>query len=265
MNVDANDAYRKMMKEVLTRNNFHYDDYDRILEEKEVLQLNNHFKTKKRTLNSQRIHSIIDYETNRFLVLSKWASTIIALRSTLNSCPKFNIKIPTAPNFDAANCWMYTSNNWMSTIVPSQFPVLTNLTVDKVYKFLLLQRKTNSLDAINDFISIERMSINKDLPYQSFIYQEKYSEAKQIIDNNISTDLDMNYPFVSSYAKLRDISLIDAAKDIVFQYKNIIYRNCESEEIRIKYSRLIIEETDLDKFPIIMDEFNKESQVYANL
>jgi hypothetical protein len=100
---------------------------------------------------------------------------------------------------------------------------------------------------------------------QARIYQSKFYEARQIIDNNIQDDEFMKYPYVTGYAKLENISLQEAANLII--NKNMILESglSESELLRIKTKKAILNCSSLPEVQDVYNKFTTELTKYGEL
>jgi hypothetical protein len=73
----------------------------------------------------------------------------------------------------------------------------------------------------------------------------------------------MEYPFVTGYAKTKDISLTQSAKEIVLQYQIQSGFLSETESIRIKYTNIIRKEQDIKRLITILEDFQTESYRFS--
>jgi len=260
MHINESDIYRKTVDAVLRRHNIIINDYDEYQSPSKILEITSKLSAKPKQINSSRIHALLDVETNRLFCVSTKSSTIICLKKTLNSWSRFNMGTSAFPaKFDASTCWMHVQQKYSLQMQKS----MEELSADRVYKFLLTEHRCQYLDDMHSFINNKRICLNKDLAFQASIYQEKYNQAKEVISLNINEDKELDYPYVSTYANLMKCSLVDAASDIIFQYKSNMYKNCDLERIRLEYSDYIMTENDIDNFKVIMNDFTKETQIYA--
>ena len=262
MHIDDQDHYRKTVDSVMRKNNIVIENYDEYLLPSKVSEIVTKLSPKRKEINTKKVHALLDVETNRIFCVSTKASTIIALKKTLNSWTRFNMATTSFPiKFDASTCWMYVQQKYSLNMDKN----VQELSADRVYKFLLTEYRCQYLDEIHSFISNKRISFNKDLAYQSIIYQEKYNQAKEIISLDLLEDKELDYPYVTTYATIMNCSLIDAARDIVFQYKSNMYKNADLERVRLEYCRNIMMENDISLYPSIMNNFYKELEIYANI
>lgn len=140
-----------------------------------------------------------------------------------------------------AECWKLKLNN-NKTLWEEN---LKFYSTDELYELMLANQKVACLDALHDKIEYSRARTIKSFLAQDFIYHSKYIEAKEILEKNIEEDTLWEFPFTTSYAKLKNISLQESAKLIKLQYEFQAYEFAESENLRLKYKKLIIEETDI--------------------
>jgi len=135
--------------------------------------------------------------------------------------------------------------------------------IDELHELILINQKSALLDEIHMKIDYYRSTGGKSLYAQEMIYFSKYKEAKEIIENNIVVDTMMKYPFTSGYSEIMDITLQDAARQIIFQHENECAMLSGTENMRIRYTNIIRNETDITKLQYILENFNKEHVVYS--
>jgi hypothetical protein len=134
---------------------------------------------------------------------------------------------------------------------------------DVLHELILLNQKSALLDEIHMKIDYYRSTGSKFLYGQEQIYFFKYIEAKEIIENNIVVDTMMKYPFTTGYCEIMDISLQEAAKQIMFQHENECAMLSGTENLRIRYTNIVRNETDITKLQSILENFNKEHILYS--
>ena len=125
--------------------------------------------------------------------------------------------------------------------------------------------KGAALDTMNGNINHYRRTVLNAIVYQDVIYDLKYREAKEIVEKNIDSDEDNNWPFVSDYAKIMNIDLQTASKEIVLQHKFFKSFLLNTERLRIKFKKIIQDCSDITKIKSIVSQFKAESIVYAKL
>lgn len=132
---------------------------------------------------------------------------------------------------------------------------------EELYTLVLNNQKCFLLDNINRKVDFLRKYNTSDLCYQELIYKTKYVEAKEILENNITEDVFMNYSYTSGYAELLNISLQESAKQIVIQYESQNGFMLETENMRIRYTNIVRKENDISKLNSIHQEFLKENDI----
>ena len=80
---------------------------------------------------------------------------------------------------------------------------------------------------------------------QDTIYILKYLEAKEIISKNITEDQFMEYPFIKGYSQLKNLSIEEAAKEVLLNYEIESGFLAESENLRMKYTDIVRKEKDI--------------------
>jgi hypothetical protein len=128
----------------------------------------------------------------------------------------------------------------------------------------LTNQKAAAFDIMFDKLGVFRRLIIKNIDGQDLIYMSKYLEAKEIMSNNITEDPTSKYVFTNSYAKLKDISLQEAAKLIIMQHDIRSGFLSENETLRLKYKDLICKETDIANLKNIVNSFVVENSKYGS-
>jgi hypothetical protein len=143
--------------------------------------------------------------------------------------------------FNQSECWKYRldlcKENWIEDYQINSLEDLDHI--------ILTNQKAHFLDKIYDFIN-EWYLLNTNTEFQQNVYFMKYLEVKDIIFNKIEKDDIGEYPHTTGYAKLKDISLQQAAKQIKLQYENLSAVISEVELLRLKYKNLIVDEVEFD-------------------
>ncbi len=99
----------------------------------------------------------------------------------------------------------------------------------------LIEAQRKTIGPIVRSLSGDRMSFSKNILYQEVIYTIKKTQAVEFKNSGYDEKLITDYPFVAQYAEFADLSLRQAADDIIFQtqlYENRLLRN---EFLRLKY------------------------------
>jgi hypothetical protein len=127
--------------------------------------------------------------------------------------------------------------------------------IEDLYEIVLVNQKVALLDKIYDNINATRNKTYGGLVGQNFIYFSKYLEAKEIMEKNIESDPDFKYPYTTGYATLMNLSLQESAKAIILQFDSVSGAMSESENIRLKYKNLVINEKDIANLKHIYKDF----------
>lgn len=204
-------------------------------------------------------HSLYDHATGRMICVSNWSATINTLhRCGLNYTPNFvalkstslfhTDKSPTSTNYWE---WLFDPHKNEMIYSPSNFPY------DKVEEYSLIAEKAGCMDYVCSVVFAFRRSIQKEFPFQDLAYHYKEREATFIVAGMGVRDTD-SFPFVEPYAEIKNISLQDAAKEILVHANLFKHKLADSERIRIKYQELIVKEKDMNNLSSLMYEFDRE-------
>ena len=130
---------------------------------------------------------------------------------------------------------------------------------------ILVNQKCFALDSLYNFSQISR---DWNLGYdeqQAAIYTSKYLEAKEILERGITEDTTYQYPLVTSYADLKNISLVESAKLIKLQYDMKKSYLAENEKLRLKYKKMFMEQPDLQSLNQVYEQFLVENSKYGSI
>jgi hypothetical protein len=155
---------------------------------------------------------------------------------------------------------------WVQSTKNHRWEINFNIgSYEELDSYILINQKISLLDEILKKIEFYRKSYTEISLGQEFIYVSKYLEAKEIIEKNIFDDPILEYPYVSGYANLSNATLQDTAKEIVLKWQIQSGFLSETENLRIKYTRIIREEKELKNLKSILIEFEKESQLHSSI
>lgn len=221
-------------------------------------------KTRKRVIKSvktnDRCHAIRCTEYSRVLCVSNFSSTTKALSVIPNTYEVTSCNRRTEgfwkPDITAENCiyWAFTNGN---KAIPNQNDKINPKNFEdfnEYYHCMLVNEKSAALDRLHIEINYQRRFFSNDLLYQQTIYDEKYREAMNYLSDGSSKDA----VFLPSYAEQENISLEEASKRIVQMRKFQFASLNETEIIRQKYTKKIIQENSFFELSYIVDEFTKE-------
>jgi hypothetical protein len=135
----------------------------------------------------------------------------------------------------------------------------------ELYNLVLTNEKSVILDNIHSRIDYLRSRSVKSLVGQEYVHISKYLESKEILQNNITEDLYLKYPYTTGYANVMGMTLLESAKAIALQHEIISGYLAESENLRLKYKKIILEENDISELKSIYENFFTEAERYGNL
>jgi hypothetical protein len=170
----------------------------------------------------------------------------------MSDIPKFKI--------DRNQCWKLKLNDTDDAWIEN----LQIYSMEELQTYVLDCQKIAALDFMHTRIEAYRSYILGKMLGQDFIQHAKYAESKEIIKNNVETDEELNYPFVTGYANVKNISLQDAAKQCLIQYEMQSGYLAESENIRIRYKNILQKETDVKNIKVIISDFETAHQKYGS-
>lgn len=227
--------------------------YKSIISEKNILNVNN---------EPIEVHSLFDIGKDRLLAVSKWNSTIMTLNESVeNSYARHSLN----KLYDFNNVTIFSNKPYLIRIYNGKFEQdEDNFTFEELYNFHLIIEKAAMLDYLNFRINVHRRSVWNGLYSQDSIYNFKQQEAEQFLNSNKTSD-DINFPFLREYADSKSIDLKTAAKEILIQVKIYKTRLNNTENMRLKYKNLIKNCTDITKLDFILNQFLRESQMYARI
>ena len=154
-------------------------------------------------------------------------------------------------NINRNDCWKLSHNVACDTFEEN----LQIETIEELKEYFLISQKTAALDYIHMILDYKRKPMRQGLTGQDFVYFSKYLEAKEILKNNVEIDLDLEYPYTTGYADLMGITLQQSASAICLQHDSQAGLLAESENIRIKYKNIIINEADITKLKGHLENF----------
>ena len=164
-------------------------------------------------------------------------------------------------NILRSECWKYKLNTGKTEWKQN----LLIYSKEELYDLVLTSQKCIILDEIHHRIDSNRGVFTRSLTDQDYVHISKYLEAKEILENNITEDINLKYPYTTGYANVMSMTLQESAKAIKLQHEMLSGYLSESENLRLKYKKIILEENDLSKLKLIYENFATESDRYGNL
>jgi hypothetical protein len=207
--------------------------------------------------------NILMNNENRIMGIAKYPMSIRSLAG-LKYYPVYSFYLANQEKYD----WIEKNKSWKYSKDSNAYQWVTTLpikSIDDLKEYVLMNQKVALMDKIHEMIEFKRNQQSSVLLGQESIYISKYLEARYVIDNNVSEDRLLDFPFVSGYAQTRGISLQQSAKEIELQYQIKSGALAESENLRIKYTHIVKNETDIVNLKQIFEDFQDETMKYANL
>lgn len=206
--------------------------------------------------NWKNHHTLFTAVDGRVLAVSEHYRSVAALAGfdsivISGFCPTNLSNLAIDLNFPCV--WVRSS--WTSVVQDIAF------NHDDFERYALISQKALALDFLNSIYDRR----TRELLIGSAIYDCKYKQAKEIIKQNIQADVSSQYAFVSGYADVAEISLEMAAKRIIFKHEDNQAKLAELENLRIRYQKLILEESDLKKIKAIVINLDTELRQYAQV
>jgi hypothetical protein len=218
-----------------------------------------HKRIKKATSVRKRLHALYCQQTGRIFCVSNYTNTVRSLETILNtgvnhSCNRKN-KNHWVDSISAETCiyWRYV---FKQKLEPYEF-----VDFEEYYKCLLINEKAAALDRLHLQINFMRRQQRNDNFLQDVIYEEKHREALYYKQTKSAEDL----LFLPSYSSQENISLDEAAERIILMRKFQFSLLNETEVIRIKFTKQILEENDFFNIPVVFSQFIKEAYAYGVL
>jgi len=141
------------------------------------------------------------------------------------------------------------------------------LSDSELIRYALINEKVSALDYITGTVNNYRKRLHANTIYQTDIYEFKLREAKEILQSNInevSDETEFQYPFVCGWAKIENLSLQTAAKEIKLRHEFVYTKLASIENLRLKFSKKVVEAEDITTIPLIVEEFICQGSLYGS-
>lgn len=224
---------------------------------------------KKKNYNkNQTYHALLEQKTDKILALTTHMISVTKLSETIHNsyCVYYintpNIHfIPKIIDFDYISHVISFDNFNIEEMFRYRIykgKLLKDVEITDILYSNLIANKGFALDYINKFITHFRRPFNMDIGLQQETYHLKHHETLDFFDNKRDF-----YPFIQSYSELKNITLEQAAKEIKIQSEFYLYSLSNIENLRIKYTNLILDlnnEADIDT---VLSDFMNEGVFYG--
>jgi hypothetical protein len=213
------------------------------------------------SMSSPALHALIDHANNRITAISKKAKSLHALNYPDQRLVFFFNQTlrPILPkDFDTSQPWQYKWDHLKRQYYDDDLK-------DKnlIERYRLTAEKVAYIDKMYSLLDFRLIDFHAG-QVQSEIYNWKSIEAQQIIDSNDTID-DDDVPMIVNYAKLVDVSRMQAAQMILLQRDISRSRLTDIEYIRQKYIFKFRQATELNQLYEILCDFEKEFETYASM
>lgn len=214
--------------------------------------------------------ALADISTKHLVVFSVFNSTLLALQDNnfdyilINNIAQMlqvaehkanHAQInPKDVSINFAVPWVYKLNgsHWEKTSIDT-------LPQDIVDKYYLTQKKAVVLDNLHAEINCALKNETSDIYLQDIIYSIKYKQAKDVLSEVVDPIKEPRYyGMVANYAELRELTLVEAANEIIVQHKLYIDLLTTIEYFRLKFIKQIKDAKSLDELVLINNNLTKE-------
>jgi len=212
----------------------------------------------------KQLHALIEVDSGRIVAASAWHATMLSLSNVvLNSNILWHTyvqgKIP--QDFNNTRPWQCRWNINNDTFYLDD----SALDYDKLYQYNLIVEKSAALDMINFRLYYHRRFLWNDQLLQPTVYHMKYLSARDYLSQTKPVTDPQHWPLVYDYAEFAGLDLDTAANEIVFQYRLWETRISNTESIRLKFTKLVSECTDILEISKIVQSFQNENDLYARM
>ena len=221
-------------------------------------------------------NALIDQSTKILLVVSARTSAL----TYVHKCTPDTVYAPSVnyPNYIKTSLFR-RQPFFLADLSPEDYPLWTWDREQRVFAetqqdLLTDVIRAKSKLAVSKFIAITRMltSLNRardklrtGLQFQESIYLTKKTQAQAFKDSRYDENVIMEYPYVLQYADFANISLKEAADDILFKAKLDDQYLANTELLRLRYFNKVRDATEPEQLSAILEEFQRDSYVNARV
>ncbi len=206
--------------------------------------------------------ALIDGSTHALLTLSEAHSVIASLsRMIPDALVAVNVNLPnyhenlpfpvTAPVQYVLHTWKFDTR----TFVPSPEAVVTD---ELRVRSRLATAKRDALVTIQRGINIARYPLSTGMLLQETVYLNKKTEAVSFRDRGYPEENIVDYPLVMQYADFAELSLRDAADEIIFKSKLADDTLSKTELLRLKYTSAVRKAMRPEELAVVEKDFVRE-------
>lgn len=155
---------------------------------------------------------------------------------------------------------LWTWNGKQRLFVPTDERHLTDAIR---HRSRLAMSRLNTVMRVINNLNMARTPVDKGVIFQETVYMTKRLEAQRFKDAGYDESIMYQCPFVSQYADFAQISLKQAADDILLKASLDDQTLEKTEFLRLKYFNKIRRETRTEKMNDILLDFYRECYVYS--
>lgn len=214
------------------------------------------------------MHALVDIGTNALLALNRYVATIVFLAEAVpNSYPALNVGGKNMQDVAEGPIDGYPKWRWSNDF---RNPGFSRLPKDLVTEELrarsrLSMAKAAAIGRVMAGVSLMRSSVGTGTLFQETVYMSKRLEAERLKLNNYSTDSLIEFPHVVQYADYADISIREAADEIIFQAKLDDQLLARTEIFRIRYFNKIKDAQTPAEIKNVMDDYLRDSYLNGKM
>lgn len=213
------------------------------------------------TASSPAFHVLIDHANNRIMAVSRKAKSLHAIEYPDKRLVYFinqNLVHCLPEDFDTSCPWQYKwdylKRKYYSDPLEDQ---------DLINRYRLIAEKVAYIDRMYGLLDFRLIDFHAS-QVQSEIYYWKSLEAERVVESEDTVD-DDDVPLIVNYAKLINVSRMQAARMILLQRDIARSRLVDIEYMRQKYILKIRQASELHQLYDTLCEFEKEFELYANM
>jgi hypothetical protein len=206
--------------------------------------------------------ALIDTSTHVLLTLSSNVPVILFLNECMPDTlyvfgvnyPKYQHSFPLSsanPDTYPEWAWDHKSRTFSSAHTDVRAEYLRKRSV-------LATKKRDTISDIMRNLNSARYPVWTGVVFQDTVYMTKKIQAQAFKDAGYPEDSILEYPYVMQYADFANISVQQAADDIIFKAQlddDLLFK---TEMLRLKYFNRVKEISDVKMLPIVLDEFLRE-------
>lgn len=216
----------------------------------------------------QTYTGLIDIDTNAIMTIQPTMAPIVWLKENAPNVDMMpRMQFPNNSEIiqtiqKAGNFYNYTWNRKNRTITSTEASLITPALIAKSE---LLHTKAKIVWSMINVINATRHNSRTGLHFQETVYITKRSQAEEFKASGYDERYITNYPYVIYYADLVDITYQEAADDILLKAKLSDQVLAKTEQLRMKYFRLLKQVQVPTQLEPLFDQFKLEAFTNAQV